>query len=103
MQIFFHGFYVRSVQGLQNYLEKEKSPGWQWLYYRLRSLKKSSEVFIKKFKYMSARNQVIAPDISMAASVNDNKDPGTVGDAVSTSRANAIGTATHSRCPIRAL
>ena len=103
MQIFFHGFYVRSVQGLQNYLEKEKSPGWQWLYYRLRSLKKSSEVFREKFKYMSVRNQGMAPDISMAASVDDNRDRGTAGDAVSTSRTNAIGTATHSRCPMRAL
>ncbi|CAM8651529.1 BioF2-like, acetyltransferase domain containing protein [Oxalobacteraceae bacterium] len=103
MQIFFHGFYVRSVQGLQNYLEKEKSPGWQWLYYRLRSLKKSSEVFREKFKYMSARNQGMAPDISMAASFNDNRDRGTVGDAVITSRTNAIGTATHSRCPLQAL
>jgi hypothetical protein len=103
MQIFFHGFYVRSVQVLQNYLEKEKSPGWQWLYYRLRSLKKLSEVLRKKFKYMSARNQGMAPDISMAASVDDTKDRGTAGDAVSTSRTNAIGTATHSRCPMRAL
>jgi hypothetical protein len=106
MQIFFHGCYVRGVQGIQNYLEKEKSPGWQWIYHRLRSLKKSSEIFRKKFNYMSARNQGMASDISMAASVNDNKDRGTAGDAVSTSRTsrtNAIGTATHSRCPMQAL
>ena len=52
---------------------------------------------------MSVRNQGMAPDISMAASFNDNRDRGTVGDAVITSRTNAIGTATHSRCPLQAL
>jgi hypothetical protein len=103
LQIFFHGCYVRSVQRLQNHLEKEKSPGWQWIYHRLRSLKKALDVFRKKFKWINARNLDTATDVSMVANVNENTDRSTAFDAVSVSRTNAIGTATHSRCPMQAL
>jgi hypothetical protein len=103
LQILFHGCYVRSVQRLQNHLEKEKSPGWQWIYHRLRSLKKASEVFRKKFKWISEKNLNTATDFSLAPSVNEDKDRSTPVDFVSASRTEAIGTASHSRCPMQAL
>jgi hypothetical protein len=103
LQIFFHGCYVRSVQRLQNHLEKEKSPGWQWLYHQLRSFKKALDVFRKKFKWINVRNPDIANDVSMVANVNENENYSAAVDAVSTSRTKALGTATHSRCPMQAL
>ena len=103
LQIFFHGCYIRSVQRLQKHLEKEKSPGWQWIYHQLRSLKKALDVFRKKFKWINAKYPDSARDFSMATSVNDNKDRSTAGDVVSASRTEAIGTATHSRCPMQTL
>jgi len=103
LQILFHGCYVRSVQRLQNHLEKEKSPGWQWIYHRLRSLKKALDVFRKKFKWINAKNLVTATDFSLATSINEDKDRSTAVDFVSASRTEAIGTATRSCCPMQAL
>jgi len=96
MQIFFHGWYVRSIQCLQNHLEKEKSPGWQWLYHRLRSLKKASEVFRKRIKWMIKTNPDMSTDISVEASFNDNKYRGMASEIVSVSHTNAIDAVMHS-------
>ena len=103
LKIFFYGCHIRSIQNLQNHLEKAKSPGWQWLYHQLRSLKKALDVFRKKFKRINAKNPDTATDFSVAASVNEDEDHSTAVDAVSASRTNTIDTATHSRCPMQAL
>jgi len=107
LRMFFYGRYVRSVQWLQDYLQREKNSGWQWFYRQFRYVKKILGTVRNKFIAAHASNPGTGIYFSLATEVYNNKDIDTAGNAegnfISASRTNSIGTATPSRCPMQTL
>ena len=107
LRIFFYGRYVRSIQSLQDYLQREKNPGWQWLYHQCRSLKKILGLAGRGFTWLRARNPDADTDISMPTAMKNDScidlAGNTDGNLIGVSRTNVIGTAAPSRCPIQIL
>jgi hypothetical protein len=107
LRIFFYGRYVRSIQSLQDYLQREKNPGWQWLYHQCRSLKKILGLAGRGFTWVRARNPDADTDISMLTAMKNDScidlAGNTDGNLIGVSRTNVIGTAAPSRCPIQIL
>jgi hypothetical protein len=107
LRMFFYGRYVRSVQWLQYYLQREKNLGWKWLYRQFRYVKKILSTARNKFIRPRASNPGTGTYFSLATEVHINKDLDTAGNAegnfISASRTNAIGTATPTRCPMQIL
>jgi hypothetical protein len=107
LRIFFYGRYVRNVQSLQDYLQREKNPGWQWLYHQCRSLKKTLGLARQRFIWTRSRNPDAVTDIPVPTAIkNDNYIDlagNTDGNLIGVSRTNVIGTAAPSRCPMQTL
>jgi hypothetical protein len=98
---------VRSVQWLQDFLQREKNPGWQWFYRQFRYVKKILATVRNKFVGPRASNPDTCTDFSLATEVHNNKELDAAGNAagkaISVSRTTAIGTATPPRCPMQTL
>ncbi len=107
LRIFIYGRYVRSVQGLKNCLQRERNPGWQWLYRQCRSLKGMLEVAGRKCIGMREKHTKAGAVHAMPTTMNKDKDSDVDGNAagnvLSASCANGVGTATPSRCPMQIL
>ena len=107
LRMSFYGRYVRSVQWLQDYVQREKNPGWQWFYRQFRYVKKILATARNKFTGPRASNPDTCTDFSLATEVHNHKELDAAGNAagkvISVSRTNAIGTATPPRCPMQTL
>ncbi len=107
LRMFFYGRYVRSIHWLQDYLQREKSPGWQWFYRQFRYVKKILSTARNKFIRVRASNPGTGTYFSLTTEVHNNKDIDTAGNAegnfISATRTNSIGTATPTRCPMQTL
>ncbi len=107
LRMFFYGRYVRSIQWLQDYLQREKNSGWQWFYRQFRYVKKILSTVRNKLIRARASNPGAGTYFSLATEVYINKDLDAAGNAggnfISASRTNAIGTATPNRCPMQTL